>query len=191
MTYTFSHNQFGFTLVELVTVLAVISVIFGVGVPGMKSYLDTNRLRGATSQFFSDVQYARSESIKRNTNISVSITSNGGDTWCYGIDEASGCDCTITDTTDASACTLLISGTNVLKVGSMTNLPDISMTSPVGTSQTYATFDPVRGLASTTNSVVFQSENNRQTQIYVSVLGKVSVCIPAGAHGVGGYSTCL
>lgn len=191
MTNTFSHNQFGFTLVELMIVLAMASILLAIGIPGMNSYLDTNRLRGATSQFFSDVSYARSESIKRNTNISISVTSNGGNTWCYGLNETAGCDCTINDTADVNACTLPISGTNVLKVGSMTNLPDISMTSPIGISQTYATFDPVRGLASATNSVVFQSLNNRQTQVDVSVLGRVSVCIPFGEHGVGGYSTCL
>lgn len=182
--------QSGITLVELIIVLAVLSITLGIGIPGMNSYLDNNRLRGATSQFYSDVQYARSESIKRNTNISVSISSNGGDAWCYGINETTGCDCTIIDTTDANACTLLISGTNVLKVGLMTNVADISMTSPTGANQNYATFDPVRGLASTSSSAVFQSVNNRQTQVDVSVLGRVSVCIPTGANGVGGYATC-
>lgn len=171
-------------------VLAVLAIIATIAVPGMNSFLDSNRLRGATNQFYSDVQFARSESIKRKTSISVSITSNGGTNWCYGINETAGCDCTITDTTDANACTLNLSGTNVLKTGSDSDFPEISLTSHNGTNQTYATFDSVRGIASVTGTAILQSANELKTHVNVSVLGKVSSCTPAGNHSVAGYSAC-
>lgn len=182
------HN--GFTLVEMMMVLAVMAIIVTTAVPSMNSYRDINRLRGSTGQLFSDMQYARSESIKRNANISVSVTSNGTTSWCYGLHEVASCDCTITDTTNTSACTLSISGTNVLKVGSISDFTNISMTSPIGTNQTIATFDPVRGLATTTGNVIFQATDGTETHIDVSVLGRISACTPAGINSLAGYSAC-
>lgn len=180
----------GFTLIEMMIVLAVLAIIVTVAVPNMNSFLETNRLRGVTSQFFSDVQYARSESIKRNTNISVSVTTDGGTAWCYGLNENSGCDCTITDTSDANACTLSYSGVNVLKVGSTTDYPGVRITSPVGTNMTVATFNSTRGIASSTGSIIFKSVNDSETHVDISVLGKVSTCTPSDDHGVSGYSLC-
>ena len=180
----------GFTLIELMVVLAVLAIIVTVAVPNMSSFLDTNKLRGVTGQFYSDVQYARSESITRNRNISVSVTSNGNDTWCYGISTNTGCDCTITDPGNASACTLPISATNVLKVGQSNEFTGVRLLSPAGTNQTIATFDPTRGIAASTSSVIFESINNLETHVDVSVLGKVSACSPSGSKSVTGYSTC-
>ena len=183
------HN--GFTLVELMMSIAVMAIILTVAVPGMKSYLDTNLLRGGTSQFYADVQLARSESIKRNVSISVSITSDGAAAWCYGLDEDPGCDCTLTNPADVNACTLPIAGVKVLKVGGVSDFTDINMTAPVGVDLTYATFDPTRGLATTTGTAIFQStSNSNETHVAVSVLGRVSSCTPAGANQVAGYSAC-
>lgn len=180
----------GFTLVELMIVIAVLAIIATVAVPNMSNMLDSNKLRGATSQFYSDTQYARSESITRNTNISVSVTSNGDANWCYGISISPGCDCTLTDPTDVSACTIPISGTNVLKVGTSSEFNNIRLISPAGTNQTVATFDPVRGIATTTGSVVFQSANDLLTHVDISVLGKISSCSPGGSNKLNGYSPC-
>lgn len=184
------NTQKGVTLIELMMVLAVLAIIATIAVPGMNNFLDTNKLRGTTNQFYTDVQFARSESIKRKTNVSVSITSNGGTDWCYGIAETAGCDCTISDTTDPSACTLTVSGTNVLKVGSSTDFPNVSLTSHNGTNQIYATFNSIRGIATSTGTVIFTSANELETHVDVSVLGKVSSCSPAGDHSVAGYTPC-
>lgn len=180
----------GLTLIELMVTLAVMAIIATMAVPGMNNYMKINRLRGATSQFYADVQFARSESIKRKADISVSITSDGGNSWCYGIDQNTGCDCSITDTTDANACTLSISGTNVLKVRTSQEYPDINLISHNGTNLTYTTFHSIRGTASSANAAIFQSNDSFETHVDVSILGKVSACTPAGSSSVSGYSIC-
>ena len=180
----------GFTLIELMVVIAVLAIVVTLAVPGMGNFLDSNKLRGAASQLYADMQYARSESIKQNLNISISLTSNGGTSWCYGISTNASCDCTITDPTDVTACTLPQSGTNILKTGQSSDFEGVRITSPSGANQNIATFDPVRGIATATGSVVFESHNNLETHVTVSALGKVSACTPSGTKSVTGYSAC-
>lgn len=180
----------GFTLIEMMVVLAVLAIIVTTAVPGMGNFLDSNKLRGATSQFYSDMQYARSESIKRNVNVSVSVTSNGDTSWCYGISINTGCDCTITDPTNINACVLPQSGEDILKVGSSADFTGIRLISPSGSNQTVATFDFVRGVATTTGTVVFESHNALETHIDVTALGKINACTPTGVKNLTGYSTC-
>lgn len=182
-----NHN--GVTLIELMIVLAAMAIIATMAVPGMNGFVVSNKLRGAAGGFYSDVHYARSEAIKRKTNISVSVTSNGA-TWCYGIDENPGCDCTITDSSNANACTLTLSGQNVLKVGSSADFANVNIASPVGANQTFATFDPTRGLAFANSTVVFQSSTGHEARVLVSALGRVSACSPAGASSLSGFSAC-
>ena len=180
----------GFTLVELMMVLAVLAIIATVAVPGMDGFIKTNRLRGASDGLFADIQYARSESIKRSRAISVSASSDGAQNWCYGISQTPGCDCHITDTTDANACVLEVAGEKILKIGTAQDSHSVSMTTPVGNQVTIAGFDPVRGIATTSSTVTFNSANHQETQISVSPLGRVSACTPVGSSSVAGYTPC-
>jgi len=183
-------KQKGFTLIEIMIVVAVLAIIATIAVPGMGNLLQSNKLRGATGQFFADIQFARSESIKQNSNISISVTSNGSTTWCYGLSNNSGCDCTITSPAAAGACAITQSGTKVLKVGQSSEFTGILLTSPTGTSQTVATFDPVRGIATASGSIILQSANNSETHVDISALGKISNCSPAGAQNITGFPEC-
>lgn len=78
----------GFTLIELMVVLAVVAVLALIGIPNLRSVIQDSRISTITNGFMSDINTARSEALKRVTNIGVCISSTG--TSCVGADWTSG-----------------------------------------------------------------------------------------------------
>jgi type IV fimbrial biogenesis protein FimT len=82
----------GFTLIELLVAIAVLVIGLGLGVPAFKQTIAAQRVKNASFDLFSALNYARSEAVKRNANISLTAgeTSNGA--WITGwrIEDGSG-----------------------------------------------------------------------------------------------------
>lgn len=82
----------GFTLFEMMGVLAIVALLLVFAVPSYEGARVRARLKGATTNLFTDLQYARSEAVQRNAPVTVSFTT--GTAWCYGIHEDTvACDC--------------------------------------------------------------------------------------------------
>ncbi|MEW5967273.1 MAG: GspH/FimT family protein [Pseudomonadota bacterium] len=64
----------GFTLVELLVVLAVGSILLAIAVPGYAYLANTSRAAAATNDLMTALQLARSEAIKRATRVTVCKT---------------------------------------------------------------------------------------------------------------------
>lgn len=75
----------GFTLVELMVVLAVLALMIGIGVPAFNGIIQRNRLAAAANEFVSALQTARMEAVRRNRRAvlcpSTNGTSCGGGNW--------------------------------------------------------------------------------------------------------------
>jgi len=71
----------GFTLVEMLTVVAVGAILLTFGVTGMRDLILNQRIKTASFDVFSSLTYARSEAITRNTT--VTLTPTGGN-WASG-----------------------------------------------------------------------------------------------------------
>lgn len=71
----------GFTLIEVMTVVAIVAILSTVAAPSLRSLIGTMNSKSAAFDLIGDLTVARSEAIKRNQTIS--ITPVGGD-WAKG-----------------------------------------------------------------------------------------------------------
>jgi type IV fimbrial biogenesis protein FimT len=68
----------GFTLVELVVVMAIVSILLALAAPNFSSFSSSQRLRAVASDLLTTLVTARSEAIKRNAQVTVSAVVVGG-----------------------------------------------------------------------------------------------------------------
>jgi type IV fimbrial biogenesis protein FimT len=81
------RRQSGFTLLELMVVLAIAAIIFGMAVPSFMQLSIRNRIVGYTNDFIGTVNFARSEAIRRAVPVSICPTNDGatcGGSWSTG-----------------------------------------------------------------------------------------------------------
>ncbi len=79
----------GFTLIELMVVLAIVGILIMVGVPQLQTFMQGNRLVASTNELHSALHIARSEAIKLNSSVSMctsddSETCSDDNNWANG-----------------------------------------------------------------------------------------------------------
>ena len=175
----------GFTLVEMVITLTVIAILAGIAVPSFTETLDRRRVSGAAEQLQSDLQYARSEALRRNANVVVSLKpakDSTSTTWCYGISTAA-CDCS-TGTT----CQL----DTVTKIVNQSGFTGVSLNH--GFDGNIITFSP-RSVSLNSGTATFTSNIGTSNARVVSVIvaqvgGRIKLCSPSGSTNIPGYGAC-
>ncbi|MCH1929737.1 GspH/FimT family pseudopilin [Shewanella sp. A25] len=71
----------GFTLTELMVVVAIVAIIAGIAAPSFAAMIRENTARTQANELLALANFARSEAIKRQSNIKVAITSSGASGW--------------------------------------------------------------------------------------------------------------
>jgi type IV fimbrial biogenesis protein FimT len=66
----------GFTLIELIVTLTVAGILMAIAAPNMFGFLASNRLTAQTNDFIADINFARSEAIKRNGTVVICKSTN-------------------------------------------------------------------------------------------------------------------
>ena len=81
------HATRGFSLMELMIVMLIAGVLMGFAVPAFTEFMQTSRLRSASSGLYEALVMARSEAIKRGASVAVSPAAGG---WVDGWSVKSG-----------------------------------------------------------------------------------------------------
>lgn len=177
-------RQAGFTLVELLTTVAIVGVLAAVAAPSFNAFNVRERLKGAATNLYTDLQFARSEAVQRNAPITVSF--NAGSSWCYGIHQGStACNCA-----SANSCSI--------KTVSSSSFPTITLaqaqfSSLNGAASWYA-ISPLRGQSldasgnPVSGSATFEAEGSLAMRGDLNAVGRLRLCSPSGS--ISGYPTC-
>ena len=64
----------GFTIIELLVGITLLAVLMGLGVPALGTYLQNSKLASAAASYYSGVQAARTEAIRRNVTTQFVMT---------------------------------------------------------------------------------------------------------------------
>lgn len=72
----------GFTLLELIVVVALVAIVTAIAVPNMMVFNQNDRLTTNINALIGNLAYARSESVKRSQQVSICVSNNT--TGCTG-----------------------------------------------------------------------------------------------------------
>jgi type IV fimbrial biogenesis protein FimT len=160
----------GFTLIEMMVVLALAAVVLGLAIPSYRGTLSRKRMEGVASELATDIQYARSEAAQRNAAVRIIVGNN-----CYAVH--------VVGSTDATSCTTLGTGAVNLKTVQVATGTTLAFTS--NNAKAFIEFDPVRGMAIDSTGVdssgyvdVSSSSGNWQIRAMVWKQGRTKLCSP-------------
>lgn len=175
----------GFTLLEMMGVLAVLALLVVFATPAYQGSRIRASVRGAAANLYTDMQYARSEAVQRNTDVTVSFST--GSTWCYGITEGTtACDCTVAAAPPAAGACSIKRGLSTEFRGAALGSASFS-----GDGNSYQ-IDPRRGQIvdsggnPASGSVVFTGDGGYAVTAELNVVGRVRLC----SDSLPGYPSC-
>jgi type IV fimbrial biogenesis protein FimT len=71
------HNkQSGFTLIEMMIVIAIMGIFAGIAIPNYLSYMPKHRLNGAARQVMGDLMLARMKAVSQNNEFKIFFLNN-------------------------------------------------------------------------------------------------------------------
>lgn len=197
----------GFTLIELMVTLVVLTVLVTMAVPSFADYFQKARVRGAADQVTNLLARARAAAVKTNMPIGVLAIEKSGGGWCVGARQpaepgawqlrpstASGCDCETDSTTcqvdgEKLAVDNADLGADRAPTIDITDF-DFSYTPKLGGVSNNGAPNKAF-LVSAASSLAITSPNGRYVvNVVVTPLGQSYVCVPSDKPPFFSYRSC-
>lgn len=194
MVKTVHRSITGFTLIELLITIAVLTILTVIAMPSFFDAIDRRRVVDAAEAIGKQVQQARSAAIETNRRITMVFDATS-DPWCFGLTDLATCDCNATDPTESCRIPFgLNADVNPEDyeevVGRAGQFLGVNMTAAPGQLR----FEPRRGLrddgGNPVETVIITSGRGGEAHVMINVIGRVSICSPAGPSNVSGMRTC-
>ncbi len=174
----------GFTLIEMMVVIAILGILLAIAAPSFKVFFEKYRTKRAAETLAAFLVNAKSESAKRNATVRVVFQSADSDkTWCAGMTTANNCDCLATPNT----CTM--DGVDRTVPGA--DFRGVELHEPDDGEM--ITFSHKRGTVNdgvTGDTIELESPSNYEMRVVVSGVGRIRLCSPSGSGYIGGYAAC-
>ncbi len=77
LLFKMNAKQSGFTLIELMFAITVLTVLVAIGLPNLQDFVRNSRMSGAANDIISDFNFARSEAVKRRVPITLCKSQDG------------------------------------------------------------------------------------------------------------------
>ncbi len=141
-------SDHGFTVIELMVILAVAVIVMGVALPNMMSWLPTYRLSAGARQVASDLQLARMKAISQNTKYRLNFGVLPSTSYTFEKDN----------------------GGFATESGPFSLPNGISVTVVSATSEFQA-----RGTVNAASVITLQNSNSSTYQVDISIVGRVAI----------------
>ena len=183
-----SVRRRGFTLIEGLIVVAILSTLLALVVPSAVEWIRVQRVKASADELVTDLQFARSEATRRNLEVAVTFRSVVGSQTCYTIHTRNAfgnCKCELGS---GNACSFGIADNRFeLKTVSFPKSNAVSLT-PSPSSSIYS---PASAFVAGMNAlqVTVDGGDHRKLMVQTNATGRPSICAPAGST-IKGYTTC-
>ena len=189
----------GFTLIEVMIVIALVAIVVSLAGPSFREYILMQRLRSVQSQLVTDLNYARSEAVSRGVPVQLRMQT-ASDQTCYIIYSRPSADLSTTNPCDctAAAGSRCPASSSEIKTASAPTSEGVAFWQAA--SQTaYMTINPRTGAPDTVGAAEMATsadyaiearlvDASRRFKVSVSPAGRVQVCSPSGT--VAGMPVC-
>mgnify|MGYP005664440315 FL=1 len=166
----------GFTLIEMLIVLAILAIIATLTAPALGLIVEKNAIRSVAERIKSDLQWTRTEAIKSSQNLTISFQQTGA---CYGIDIQS-CDCTIQNNCKLKSVEPFLHHSTI----------GFSYIGFFQTPPTQLKFDYRRGTTLNNGSLIIESKDYA-LKIIASRTGRIRICDDSAApYAISNYAPC-
>jgi type IV fimbrial biogenesis protein FimT len=165
------YKQLGFTLVEIMVVVAIFAILATAAVPAYQTWIQNTRIRNAAESIQNGISKARSEALMRNTSVRFTLGANSA--W-------------VVECVDAAKCPDLPAGLVESRTSSDGSSAEISTAQlPGGATQVIYTNLGVKSAApgQLTQVAVDNTSmsDSRELNVAIGVGGNVRMCDPNAA----------